>query len=113
MDDLRLKVENIVTKEKIACFEQFFLFDTIFSKSCLLQRRQKASISEKGLTLSHIYICRLFVMSQQIKTFENMTNGEIVISPFTTIFSLYICILLLIFTEYDVCSKLPYVILNY
>ena len=38
MDNLWQKVENIVAKGEIARFEQFLMF----SKSCLLQRRQKA-----------------------------------------------------------------------
>ena len=44
MDNLWLKVE----KGKSSRFEQF-LFVTMFSKSCLLQRRQKAMIWGKGL----------------------------------------------------------------
>ena len=44
MDNLGLKVENIVAKEEIACFEAISSFVTMFSKSHLLQRRQKASI---------------------------------------------------------------------
>ena len=48
MDNLWLKVENIVSKGEIARFEQFLLL-SLFSKSCLLQRRQKASIWGKGL----------------------------------------------------------------
>ena len=49
MDNRWLKVENIVAKGEIACFEQFLLLSLTFSKSRLLQRRQKASIWEKGL----------------------------------------------------------------
>ena len=48
MDNLGLKVENIVAKEEIARFV------TMFSKSRLLQRRPKALISGKGLTLFQI-----------------------------------------------------------
>ena len=48
MDNLWLKVENIVAKE------DFFSFVTMFSKSCLLQRRQRASIWGKGLKHSNI-----------------------------------------------------------
>ena len=43
--------ENIVAKEEITRFEQFLLLSLPFSKSCLLQRRQKASICRKGLKL--------------------------------------------------------------
>ena len=49
MDYLWLKVENIVAKGKIARFWAISSFVTMFSKSCLLQRRQKASIWGKGL----------------------------------------------------------------
>ena len=48
MDNLWLKVENIVSKGEIARFEQFLLL-WLFSKSRLLQRRQKASIWGKQL----------------------------------------------------------------
>ena len=53
-DNLWLKVENIASKGEIARFEQFLLF-TIFSKSRLLQRRQKASIWGKGLKTRSIH----------------------------------------------------------
>ena len=49
MDNLLLKVENIVVKGEIASFEQFLLLSLCFQKSCVLQRRQKASIPVKGL----------------------------------------------------------------
>ena len=52
MDNLWLKVENIVSKGVIAHFEQFLLLSLCFQKA-LLQRRQIASIWGKGL---HIYI---------------------------------------------------------
>ena len=51
MDNLWLKVENIVAKGEIACFEQFLLLSPCCKKSCLLQRRQKASIWGKGLSI--------------------------------------------------------------
>ena len=54
MDNLWLKVENIVAKGKIARFVQFSSFVTMFSNSRLLQRRQKVSIWGKGLILSRI-----------------------------------------------------------
>ena len=55
MDNLWQKVENIVAKGEIASFVQFLLLSLIvFSKRRLLQRRQKASIWGKGLTLSHL-----------------------------------------------------------
>ena len=41
-----------MAKGEIARFEQFLLLSLCFSKSCLLQRRQKASIIGKGLTKS-------------------------------------------------------------
>ena len=50
MDNLWLKVENIGVKGEITCFEQFLLLSLMFSKSRLLQRRQKASIWGKGLS---------------------------------------------------------------
>ena len=43
MDNLSLKVENIVEKGEIARFEQILLL-SLFSKILLLQMRQKASI---------------------------------------------------------------------
>ena len=53
MDNPWLKVENIVEKGEIARFVQLKRaipsFVTMFSKSCLLQSRQKASIWGKGL----------------------------------------------------------------
>ena len=55
MDNTWLKVENIVAKGEIACFEQFLLL----SLCHLLQRLQKASIWGKGLSknnfLAHCY----------------------------------------------------------
>ena len=60
MDNLWLKVENLVTKGKLLVLSNFFFFVTMFSKSRLLQRHQKASIWGKGLknnfSLSH-YVC--------------------------------------------------------
>ena len=47
MDNLWLKVENIVAKGEIARFV------TLFSKSCLLQKHQKTSIWGKGLNKFH------------------------------------------------------------
>ena len=44
MDNLRLKVENIVAKGEMARFEQFLLLSLCFQKGNLLQGRQKASI---------------------------------------------------------------------
>ena len=49
MDNLWLKVENIVAKGEIARLEQFLLLSLCFFKNRLLQRRQKASIWGKGL----------------------------------------------------------------
>ena len=43
---IRLKVENIVAKGEIACFEQFLLLSPCFQKQ--MQGRQKESISGKG-----------------------------------------------------------------
>ena len=48
-----LKVENIVAKGEIACFWAISSFVTMFSKSCLLQRRQKASIWGNGVNSSY------------------------------------------------------------
>ena len=49
MDNIWQKVENIVAKGEICTFCTISSFVTMFSKSCLLQRRQKASIWGKGL----------------------------------------------------------------
>ena len=49
MDNLWLKVENIVTKRRNCTFCAISSFVTMFSKIRLLQRRQKASIWGKGL----------------------------------------------------------------
>ena len=54
MDNLWLKGENIVAKGEIARFEQFLLLSLMLSKSHLLQRRQKASIWGKGLTITKL-----------------------------------------------------------
>ena len=51
MDNLWLKVENIVAKGEIAHFERFIFLSLCFTKSRLLQRRQKASIWGKGFKL--------------------------------------------------------------
>ena len=48
MDNLWLKVENIVAKG-VCSFWAMPSFVTMFSKSCLLQRHQKVSIRGKGL----------------------------------------------------------------
>ena len=52
------RVKNIVAKGEIACFEQFFLLPQGFQKfkSHLLQMRQNAFASGKGLNLSHLQI---------------------------------------------------------
>ena len=49
MNNLWLKVENILAIGDIARFVQFLLLFTMFSKGLLLQRRQKGSIWGKGL----------------------------------------------------------------
>ena len=54
MDNLWLKVENIVAKGEIAKRAISF-FVTMFSKSHLLQRHQKASIWGKGLKAASCY----------------------------------------------------------
>ena len=64
MDNLWLNVENIVTKREIACFEQFLLSVTMFSKSRLLQRRQKASIWLWGKWLKVYHAKNLMVLSE-------------------------------------------------
>ena len=51
MDNLWLKVENIVVKWEIARFVQFLLL-SLFSKSLLLRRRPKAFIWGEGLRIS-------------------------------------------------------------
>ena len=43
------KVENIMAKADIAHNEQFSFFATMFSKSCLLQGHQNASVGGKVL----------------------------------------------------------------
>ena len=60
MDNLWLKVENMVTKWEIACFVQFLLLSLCFQISCLLQRRQKASIWGKGL------ICTTYIREEKM-----------------------------------------------
>ena len=57
MDNLWLKGENIVSKGEIARSEQFLLLSLCFSKSCPLQRCQKASIWGKGLTVKSRCCC--------------------------------------------------------
>ena len=52
MDNLWLKVENIVAKGEIARFVQFLLLSLCFQKSRPLQWRQKASIWGKGLIIN-------------------------------------------------------------
>ena len=64
----RLKVENIVAKGEIARFEQFLLL-SLFSKSCLLQRRQIASMRERvnKIQMHHLSLIqtRRFLMPGQ------------------------------------------------
>ena len=58
MDNLWLKVENIVSKGEIARFVQFLLLSLCFQKA-ICCRRRKASIWGKGLI--HVYLIRWMV----------------------------------------------------
>ena len=92
MDNLWLKVESIVEKGEIGRFEQFLLL-SLFSKSCLLQSRQKASIWGKGLTPHTTNL--LMKVLLLIKDKNIVAQGEIAISlaisPFATMISKAVC----------------------
>ena len=53
---LLTKVENIAANREIAHLEQFLLLSPCFQKAIPLQRRQKASILGKGLSVYHCII---------------------------------------------------------
>ena len=62
MDNLWLKVENIVAKGEIARFEQFLIL-SLFSKSRLLQRCQKVIRSVyllNGVECNFFFCCNVF-----------------------------------------------------
>ena len=65
------KVENIVAKGEIACFEQFLLFFTMFSSH---QMRQNVSIGWKGL--NYYLTFKSFVVGTQ----KNRLNVMILLS---------------------------------
>ena len=67
MDNLWLKVENILAKGEIALFVQFLLLSLCFSKIRLLQRRQKASIWGKGLRPIRIRQLNYWFINVQVK----------------------------------------------
>ena len=82
------KIENLynwmiilwlkVAKGEIACFEQFLLLSPCFSKRCLPQRRQKASIWGKSYTtIISIFLAIIrynpFLHNYVIKIFINET----------------------------------------
>ena len=48
MDNLRLKVENIVAKEEIACFGQFILLSLCFQKAVCRRGVRKRPYDGKG-----------------------------------------------------------------
>ena len=65
MNNLWLKVENIVTKRAISSFV------TMFSKSCLLQRRHKVSIWGRGFKCNHwIYLALNLFAKGQLACYE-------------------------------------------
>ena len=71
MDNLWLRLENIVAKEEIARFEQFPLLSLCFQNSRLLHRRQKTSIWGKGL------IVRItIVFEEKRNSLTNMSKGK-------------------------------------
>ena len=82
MDNPWQKVENIVAKGEIARFCAISSFVTMVSKSCLLQRRQKASIWGKGLIKSNKITTKINIeyslSDKDIKiTFDNIVEtGE-------------------------------------
>ena len=54
MDNLRLKVENIVAKGEIACFEQFLLLSLCFQKADAAEVSESVYMRERVTVLPNI-----------------------------------------------------------
>ena len=80
MDNPWLKVENIVTKKRNCSFWAISSFNTMFSKSRLLQRRQKASIWGKGLNFQIIILYYFSSNVYKQNNSKNVISGKCVSS---------------------------------
>ena len=83
MDNLLLKVENIVAKGEIACFELFFLCQFVFKKPSAAEVSESVDMRERVNSFQY-YKC--FLTSLQKMKFENII-AKWAISPFATMFS--------------------------